>query len=78
MSIVEIGIELRVKGRRINRDSGRIVASVLQTAEAIEQDLKNETPVSVDIIIQIRENPTHGRLQMGVPESDPSPLWCGA
>lgn len=77
MTIVEVEIELRVRGRRINGDPGGIVASVLQTAEAIEQDLENEAPISVDIVIQIRENPTHCGLEMGIPESDRSRLSSG-
>lgn len=65
VAIGEIGIELRVRWLRIDGDSGGIVPSVLQTAEAIEQNLKNEPPVSVDIVIQIRENSTHLRREIG-------------
>lgn len=65
MAIGEIRIELRVRRGRINGDPSGIVASVLQTAEAIEQDLENEAPISVDIVIQIGENPTHCGVEMG-------------
>lgn len=46
-------------GGMIDRNSGGIVASVLQAAETIEKHLKNITPLPVDIVIQVGKYPTH-------------------
>jgi hypothetical protein len=48
------GIVVRVDG-----DAGWIVASVLQTPEAIEEHLQNVAPLLLHIEIQIRKYPTH-------------------
>lgn len=45
--------------RRIDGNSGGIISSVLQTAEAVEEEFQNVAPLSVDVEIQIRENPAH-------------------
>lgn len=44
---------------RINRDSSRIIASILQSAKSIEENLKNVTSLSVHSVIQVRKYPTH-------------------
>lgn len=48
-----------IGGIGIDGDPSRIVASVFQTAEAIEENLKNIPPLFVHIVIQIRKYSTH-------------------
>lgn len=43
----------------VDRNAGGIIASVLQTAEAVEKHFQNVAPVSADIEIQVCKNPTH-------------------
>lgn len=43
----------------INWDSGGIIASVLQTPQAIEENFENVAPLSVDAVIQVGEYSTH-------------------
>lgn len=46
--------------RIIDGDSGRIVASVFETTEAIEEDLEDVSSLFVRVEIEISEYPTHG------------------
>ena len=48
-----------IGGIWIDGDPSRIVASIFQTAEAIEENLKNIPPLFVHIVIQIRKYSTH-------------------
>lgn len=51
-------IHIGRKGR-INWDSSRIVASVFQTPQAIEEDSENVASLSVDAVVQVGEYSTH-------------------
>lgn len=48
-----------IRGGTIDGNSGGVVASVLQSPETIEKHLKDITPLSVNIVIQVRKYPTH-------------------
>lgn len=59
-----VGINVADDGRRgqqggVDGDAGGIVATVLEAAEAMEEDLEDVTPLPVDVVIQVREYPTH-------------------
>ena len=43
----------------VDGNSSGIVASVLETTKAIEENLKNVPSFSVHVVIQIRKYPTH-------------------
>lgn len=48
-----------IRGGTIDGNSSGVVASVLQSPETIEKHLKDITPLSVNIVVQVRKYPTH-------------------
>lgn len=40
-------------------NAGRVIAAVLEAAEAVEEDLQDEAPLSGDVEVQVGEYPTH-------------------
>lgn len=50
-----------ISGARIDGNSGGIIASVLQTPQAIKQDLQNAASVTRDIVIQVSKDSAHFR-----------------
>lgn len=58
----------------VNRNAGGIIASVLQTAEAVEKHFQNVAPVSADIEIQVCKNPTHNSSLLNLVDNFPA-VW---
>ena len=46
-------------GESVDGDSGGVVAPVLEPPQAIEKDFEDVPPLSVNVVIQIREYATH-------------------
>ena len=49
-------------GGGVDGDSRGVVASVFETSETIEKDFDYVPSLSIHVVIQVREYPTHSRL----------------
>lgn len=46
-------------GAGVYGNAGGVIAAVLEAAEAVEEDLQDEAPLSGDVEVQVGEYPTH-------------------
>lgn len=47
------------RGVRVDRDTGRVVPSILQATEAIEEEFEDVPPLSMDVVVEVSEDPAH-------------------